>query len=427
MAVGTVALAHADLARYPQELLVSSAQYPDFSSYSWYDLTQLYHIKNTCAFSGEISAHLSAAVEFELKLCKSQHVSTKWFKTNAVLHPAGGSFAERYLAINPLASNRSSLEYLLSADNPKHPLNSVFVDISTEGRDALLNGYRAWLSQEALWLNSESAWLKLPNNTWQPLAKKLNITLKADHCGYTYTNLCIAELNYFNQTLTIASVMVCCLLTILLTVALHQKRVQRETKRIVLQLLTHELRTPIASLGVTIEIMREEFDNLNRKAQLSTWRLLEDYQRLSQVIQASKGYLHANRSSDIDTQEVALSEWMTHVCDKNDLYYSLDGDHTLVLPYYWLTICLNNLIINAKQHGKPPFRIYVTTHQYVTVTVSDAGIFPSFSQRFFKKKVTKDIHNMGIGLNLVQHLMTRLGGRLIFKKNPTRISLRLPR
>ncbi|MFA0070774.1 ATP-binding protein, partial [Vibrio breoganii] len=88
-----------------------------------------------------------------------------------------------------------------------------------------------------------------------------------------------------------------------------------------------------------------------------------------------------------------------------------------------LTICLDNLIKNAKQHGKGEILVKVELADKLRIEVQDKGNFPSFLQRFVSRATPNTNHrqdNMGIGLTIVEHLMKQANGRLIILRNPTR-------
>jgi signal transduction histidine kinase len=238
--------------------------------------------------------------------------------------------------------------------------------------------------------------------------------------------LCIAKAQSNGYIAAILASIFSLVLALLLARTLYLKRQQNRNKRFILQLLTHELRTPIASLGMTVDLFRQEFDSLNDNSQQAMWRLLEDYQRLAQLTEASKGYLSSKESYNIANQEAYLSEWLEHTCSGQGVEFYLDEDKQLTLPFYWLTICLNNLIMNAKQHGKAPIKIHVSVNEKLCITVTDTGQFPSYWNRIRMKQNTNQDSNMGIGLSLVRHLMSHLGGKVIINTNPTRITLELP-
>lgn len=185
-------------------------------------------------------------------------------------------------------------------------------------------------------------------------------------------------------------------------------------------------------------MFRDEFDNLNQTAQQAVWRLLADHQRLAQLTETSKGYLSTDKNQQLIQQVAELEEWLTHVCDKHGISFQLDENHTLTLPFYWLSICLDNLINNAKQHGKGSIRIHVEMRpptqtifrkkkKTLRISVSDQGRFPSFIERWLIwLSPQKHPDNMGIGLSIVTRLMTQMGGRLIIERKPTSCILEMP-
>ncbi|WP_249033676.1 ATP-binding protein [Photobacterium angustum] len=411
------------IAQYPNQLLITNAQYPDFEHFSWHDLEQLSQVIQECKAPDVYNPLLGSAIEFELYRCKNIPIPYSWFLAHEKIHPAGGTFADRYFENVKTYDNK--VNTLFSGDNPSHPLNDIFKKISKKGRDALLSGYRAWLEPDALWLNGGSGWKRIPNNKWQPFAKKLEISINANQCNFRYSNLCIANNKPENNIIVLFSTILSFFLIILLGRTLYLKRKQSRDKRFILQLLTHELRTPIASLGMTVGLFRQEFDSLNDNSQNALWRLIEDYERLSQLTDASKSYLSSKYNQKYTYQKANIKDWLEYNCEQHNINFNLDEEKTLKLPYYWLTICLNNLIINAKQHGKSPIIIEVTTQDRLMVIVKDSGNFPYFWQRKSSNQVLNK-NNMGIGLSLVSHLMEHIGGKVILKRHPTRLILELP-
>lgn len=71
------------------------------------------------------------------------------------------------------------------------------------------------------------------------------------------------------------------------------KRREMRSRMLVLQILTHELRTPIASLGLTVEGFRRQFEALPESLYDEFRRLCEDSRRLRQLAEASKDYLQS--------------------------------------------------------------------------------------------------------------------------------------
>ena len=167
-----LSVTQSQLSDSPLEVLLESARYPDFRRFSWQDIEQLYQVAKTCQRPAKPPARLATAVEFELALCNNQPLSHHWFASHEPLHPAGGSYADRYLAHYPTLVPGSALARYLTIGHKQHPLHAPLASLSSQGRDSLLNGYRAWLEGNTLWLSGEQGWKTIDAAHWQPLAKQ---------------------------------------------------------------------------------------------------------------------------------------------------------------------------------------------------------------------------------------------------------------
>jgi len=422
-------LSQNEISEYPNALWMDASRYPTFDNIDWHDLRTLNNVATQCRPVEQTNNALQPAIVFELALCRGTSLSEDWFATNDVLHPAGGSYADRYLANRGKLAQSSSNKILrfTSISNPLNPLHHKLSSLSESGKEALINGYRAWMEDDTLWLSGESGWKAVPTNIWHPLVKEANITLQGDSCAFTYSNLCISKKQPLGVSIQVLLLFLGSVLLAFLLRLSYLKHKQRKEKRFILQLLTHELRTPITSLGLTIDMFRHHFDSLDDDVQDVFWRLVSDYQRLSQLTQNSKAYLSAEKSNALLSQTAPLDDWLSHYCDKNEVKYTLNKDDEIGLPYYWLAICLENLIRNAKQHGRG--EITVTAHLATTlvIEVKDEGEFPTLWQKIFhQRKVMTSNDNMGIGLDIVEHLMQMANGKLTILRNPTRCILELP-
>ncbi|MEZ9872361.1 MULTISPECIES: ATP-binding protein [Vibrio] len=416
-----------ELAQYPKVLLHENSRYPDFNQFSWDDIAVLASIQDHCQAIESSNPSLHEAIEFELALCQQQTLDSIWFAAHSKRHPAGGSFAGRYLAAYPDVTEQ--IRPFLSLTNPQHPLYNKLESLSAQGREALLNGYRAWQQDDVLWLSGEQGWKAIPLDVWQPIAEQQEVSLAGETCTFRYSNVCLNEPS--NDNLIMKTLIFTLLLTLLSGLArvLYLRTKQRKERQFVLQLLTHELRTPITSLGLTVEMFRNRYDDFSDETQSAVWRLISDYQRLSQLTENSKVYLSSDQSEPLLKQNASLEEWLDHVCEKHNISYQCEAREVeLNLPYYWLTICLDNLIKNAKQHGKGEVLVKVELADKLRIEVQDEGHFPSFLQRFVSRATPNINHrqdNMGIGLTIVEHLMKQANGRLIILRNPTRCILEI--
>ncbi|MEZ9600426.1 DUF3404 domain-containing protein [Vibrio sp. 10N.286.46.A8] len=422
-----ISVSQKELTQYPKALLQESSRYPDFNKFSWEDIAALASIQDHCQAIESSNPSLNDAIEFELAVCQQQPLDSIWFAAHSKRHPAGGSFADRYVARYP--ENSEQIHPFLSISNPLHPLFSKLENLTTQGREVLLNGYRAWQQGDVLWLSGEQGWKAIPSEVWKPIAEQQEVTLSAESCSFRYSNLCLSESS--NDNLIIKTLIFTLLLTLFsgLGRVLYLRTKQRKERQFVLQLLTHELRTPITSLGLTVEMFRNRYDDFPDETQGAVWRLISDYQRLSQLTENSKVYLSSDQSEPLLKQNASLEEWLDHVCEKHNISYQCEAREVeLNLPYYWLTICLDNLIKNAKQHGKGEVLVKVELGDKLKIEIQDEGHFPSPIQRLISRVTPSETHkldNMGIGLTIVEHLMKQANGRLIILRNPTRCILEI--
>ncbi|QUM79910.1 DUF3404 domain-containing protein [Moritella sp. 5] len=428
---------------YPAPLLLSNNQYPNFENYTWDDIQTLWQLHRSCKLPTKFTdleskkrTKLARAIEFEKAICSNKTLDDGWYNQGEMLHPAGGSYSDRFLASLDSSQQTSFIanhNRELTLSNPHHPLHKLFDTISAKGSDVLLSGYRAYLAKDdKLWLNDEFGLVGIKGQVWRQLLAplKINIELKNSAeqiCGVSYSNLCIQPLlprkNNFKWLISILAL----LATSFLFIGLVSHRNEAKERRFILQLLTHELRTPITSLGFTVEQFRRHFDQFDENAQRSFGRLLADHQRLSQLTETSKGFLSVDPHTQFQKQTAYLSDWLDHCLDKYSLDYRLDNDQELTLPYYWLGICLDNLLRNAQNHGKGEVSIFVTTNKLLRIEVIDQGCFPNRYHLLMTRFKPRTNHeNMGMGLTIVTRLMKKMGGRFVYYHNPTRCILELP-
>lgn len=392
----TPLVASQTLNQYPFALLSSHSQYPDFTQYTWQDIADLAATAKQCQPLNSSSPYLAKAVEFELALCRQTPLGAEWFQRVAWQRPGAA------------------------------------------GVDALLNGFRLYLApNDELWLSSEAGWHVLSSVQWRALTAPLPFTLEPYQaqklCDERYSNLCFNQ-RVSSHALLYSGLVIGVLLAFGVALRSLWLRYQEgRERRFILQLLTHELRTPITSLGFTVESLRSQFDELSPKAQESLWRLMADHQRLAQLSETSRHYLSPSHDT-MARHPAQLSEFIEHCIEGFEVELHLKHDSILALPYYWLGLCVTNLLSNAKQHGAPPIRLTVSVvAQTLRIEVEDCGEFPSFYQRLCKRLSRhQDTHsrpntdNMGVGLQLVRKLITQMGGKLVIRRHPTRCILELP-
>ena len=229
-----------------------------------------------------------------------------------------------------------------------------------------------------------------------------------------------------------------------LATRLRARRRTRKERLFILRTLAHELRTPATGLNLSVEPLRDEFDRLSPAGQTAFLRLCDDIQRINRVVRSSERYLQSSGRSGRVQLSVArldsVNEFLATVLAEIEGPVSLTPlavDESLRADPYWLSVCVRNLVDNALEHGQPPVRVRVTrSDEALSIVVSDAGTLPDelFSvaskrapaaSRAFAKGAGS--RGLGLGLNIVAHLMAGMRGSLTWRRSPTAFALELPR
>ncbi|MDH5581300.1 MAG: HAMP domain-containing histidine kinase, partial [Bdellovibrionales bacterium] len=178
--------------------------------------------------------------------------------------------------------------------------------------------------------------------------------------------------------------------------------------------LTHELKTPLASIRLQTEVLAEQLENLKEgKAKVISERLIEDTQKLEiqmdKVLQLSRMELGGNLSpTSIDLKSFIhkmFKRW------SRDLDYTIDSkvESSMVMADEMaLELIFKNLIENTNRHTTSK-AVKITIHQNspcsIELIYNDYGLFSGDPQKiatlFYKHNSTK---GSGIGLYLVKKL-----------------------
>ena len=266
--------------------------------------------------------------------------------------------------------------------------------------------------------SSQACALKESNACWIENPKLKNLSLRV-----------LASILFFGFTL---------IGFLLIGLFLQRARAQKKEtgeRLFVLQMLTHELRTPTTSIRLSIEALRSDYDQLPADSQKAFLRICEEMQRLDRVVEASKNYLTVAGSSDPEKptapEPYPLNHFMRGIVDSYEgkliQFEPLQTDCMIGVQAYWLELCVRNLIDNAFHHGKPPVIITLQQlNQSLLIEIKDQGQAAFKSLDEMTKPFLKDRASAGLGLGLaiVQKTIRTLGGELTYHAAPTTFTLR---
>jgi len=233
---------------------------------------------------------------------------------------------------------------------------------------------------------------------------------------------------------------------------LQQNRLT-ESKNEFISNITHELKTPISTVGVSIEAMRnfnvlENPDRTNEYLNIAGSELKRLEMLVDKVLRLS---MFENRALALQYEVVKLDEIVEEVLrsmrlqfEKNNAAidfqktgndFSLKGDHLHLVSVVY------NLLDNALKYSKGNIQIKILLEAdpaALRLTVEDNGIGISreYHQKIFEKFFRvpggdrHDVKGYGLGLSYVSHIVEEHGGKILVQSQPgefTRIGIELPR
>ncbi len=421
---------------FPTHLISPESLLPQTSAYPLKDLQKLYNLSETCTGRLPMSPLTTEALVFTRAICNGTELPERWFARSALIHPGGGSYAARYVTHHP--ETTETLEKYMHVSERSLTdtgLLSRLQLMTDEGIRALLAGSRMILQGDHIWIRKGERYFIFALDVLDRNAKQLGLhyTLAAqqESCLITRGNLCwftVDDSSYFKRILAML------VLVNILSFAgwgayrWNSKRKELRSRMLVLQILTHELRTPIASLSMTVEGFRREFESLPESVYDEFRRLCEDSRRLRQLAEASKDYLQSDNQALACEWLPSIKEWMEYKSEEYlaPVSLNLDQDRAVKVNIYWLGTCIDNLVNNAIKYGVAPVSINIKTEaNKLTVEVMDQG---KLSKKDWKKLKQPFVSKagLGLGLTIVNAMVKRMGGTMKLIGPPTKFIVEIP-
>ncbi|MCK6263603.1 sensor histidine kinase [Vibrio sp. ZSDE26] len=425
-------------AEYPTRLITPDSLLPRTAEYPLRDIQKLYKLSQSCTGKLPLSPLITEPLVFTRALCKETNLSVRWFARSGLIHPGGGSYAYRW--VNKFPEKKELLEMFMHIQERPLSLPNTLLGrlqrMDPNSVSALIGGSKMFIEQDELWLKQGNLYHIFAANRWKPNVSKaeLSFTLSSQSstCFVQRGNMCW-DIEDHSDVLRI-SMIALVVANILLVIGWsayrwNSKRQEMKSRMLVLQILTHELRTPIASLSLTVEGFRREFEQLPESVYDEFRRLCEDSRRLRQLAEASKDYLQSD-NKPLNTEWVpSVSDWLEYkVSDEftADVSLVINEDIAAKLNVYWLSNCIDNLVRNAIKYGVAPITIDVTTSaDRLTIKVIDQGELSHRDWRNLRKPfVSKS--GLGLGLTIVESMVGRMGGKMSLIGPPTTFILEIP-
>ena len=224
---------------------------------------------------------------------------------------------------------------------------------------------------------------------------------------------------------------------------IQQLRQLNELKDDFLNSMSHELKTPLTSMKMAIQMLRQPIPDAMREKYLNTleqewnreYNLIKDLLTLQQVESGELSFTpqELNLSQIIQELEVAFNEkWHSSKGLHLDTELS-DPDLTLYSDSDSLNHVLNELLVNAGKYSDPDTTVGITATNHITsqgkeieisLTNYGAGItqeeLPYIFDKFRRGKGVTDraVPGTGLGLSLVKHLVEHLNGEISVTSEP---------
>lgn len=419
---------------FPRVLLSPDSLLPQTARYPLKDIRRLYQAAQKCQGPWPVNPQLTEPLVFTRAMCNNTQLPVAWFSRSGFIHPGGGSYAAKYAEKYP--ARRSELvRFFHIQERPKAEPDSLLgrlQKMDSSAVEALNSGAKTLVSQNEMWIRVGSYYHLYAAQQWQPLVAEFDLHLtprgEQDFCLARVGNICWNEEKAPSYWPYLVGALIIINLVALGGWGFNRWTVQRrlmQERMLVLQILTHELRTPIASLSMTVEGFRRKFDTLPEPFYDEFRRLCEDSRRLKQLAEASKDYLQSNQKPLGKETIPSIEEWLGYICEEHQVTLQVSQDGAVRANVYWLTTSLNNLIANAVKYGVAPVEVHAkVSADRFTIAICDQGDLTAKDWKHIRKPFVSQ-SGLGLGLTIVESMIERMGGKLILSGPPTTFTLEI--
>ena len=378
----------------------------------------------------------------------------EFFKTAPFMHSNGKSFANMYYSILP-RGNEKQRWYLKNAKFmhlselkiiswPLSQSSQFLYSIDQDVIDRIINNDKVIINKDFYLLRTGN--LKYFILDANKAIKYFNragylVSNQSQNCFIKIGNVCWNKkphniVSFLSQTsiiIFIVTVFVFLLTANALYQRIRQKKLEEERKKHALRVLTHELRTPVASLILKINHLSEHINELPSDVIASIASIESDIYRLKHLAEKSKSYLQTESQEILDLKKTTfsiktLADDILNEYSDVDLHLTIPNDFTLFTDQYWLKMCITNIIENAIRYGKAPIEIKIESDNKAHYFhIIDQGNIQFLNLKDIIMSKHENSKGLGLGLIIIQKTLKLLDGELLFKPNPTTFTIKLKR
>lgn len=241
------------------------------------------------------------------------------------------------------------------------------------------------------------------------------------------------------STLLILAVISC--LFYLLKIIKHQKQLS-EVKNDLISNITHEFKTPIATIGVALESI-QNFNVIDDKAKTKTYLDMSSTQLSKLNMMVEKLLETATLDSEnleLNTDRYNLSEVISTVIEKHriqnnkSVHCDIDDNIFSNVDVFHFENAINNIIDNAFKYGGDQIEVQLKSNSsQIEITISDNGTSLSKAnkdrvfEKFYRvpKGNTHDVKGFGIGLYYTKKIIEKHNGTIQIQLNQQKTTFKI--
>lgn len=444
----------------PPELVDPKTMFPDPERSSQLDLKKVMNEAESCAHKSLSSDPGLRKLQqwFGRKCSTTRRISESLWKSPPLIHPQGGSWAfflfqqgygdQQWLEAQAKYLHILELRHLHKKD--PSPLDKVVADLTPASLERLLKVGGLILTPSfalvsSYFSNDYNSLLAYSRANWDAFLAKKDLRLSendAGTCALQGLSFCwdfaVHPPKKINpKSLLLMMLMLVTFLSGVIFVILWRRATERdrfiENQQLLMQTVAHELRTPVTSLNLVVEAIRSSFESLPSDTKTDFLHLAAISDKMNRIVHFSRQYLAVLRSEGqfrVNPVVVDSLNDLVLACVEDQAgdfeFLPLNQDVRVRLDPYWFSICLGILLSNALSHGKPPVKIGCEVEgDDLLVWVQDSGEGPALNlSQLVSPKVKPSVKGLGLGLSLVNRIVSQAHGKLSLTLHPTKFMIR---